>query len=361
MQNGLTASTKETKSNEDLPRDEVLPNLPTKFKIPKRRVLLIVLFLIVFICAGVASIPLVEEFMSHVETENAYLTGHVHSISPRIEGTVKEVLVEDNQLVRAGDVLVVLDDRDELIELRKAKAHMLKLAHDVAVSNKVVSYASSNASAANKAAEASIDTAISTVAKDKQFVSEAKVGISVSEQLLAQRDAELHKADLDLKRFSALEKAGAVSREELDSAKRNFDVADAAKKAATESLEQAKSRFKQAQSQVGIAKAQLVAARAAALEARAANDQVSVNSSQKVSSEAAVQEAQVEVDKARLMLSYTVIKAPIDGRIGRKSVEVGQRVQPGSPLLAVVSEEKWIVANFKETQLLKGGNSSSRQ
>lgn len=351
MQDGAAVSTSEAVSDENAQISE-----PTSRALPKPGWLTrksIVVFALCVSSAGIviAGLPVIEEFLSHVETENAYLTGHVHTISPRIAGTVKEVLVEDNQLVKAGDVLVVLDDRDEVIKLRKAQAHLEKLIHDVSVSSNVVSYAASSASAADKSAEATIDTAVSTVGRQQQVVKEAEYGISVASQNLVRRQAESRKAELDLKRYASLEKAGAISTEELETARRNFDVANASRLAAAEELKQSRSKLRQAESQVGVAEAQLVAAKASELEAKAARVQVNVNSSQKRASQAAVQEAQVDLDNARLQLSYARITAPIDGRVGRKSVEIGQRVQPGSPLLAVVGDQKWIVANFKETQL----------
>jgi membrane fusion protein (multidrug efflux system) len=317
----------------------------------KKQLLIVLLGVVALIIAGFFTYPFVDDLLSHVETDNAYITGHVHGVSPRIAGTVKEVLLDDNQPVKAGDVLLLLDDRDEVIEVRKAEAHLKRLMQDVGVSGKVVAFASSNAAAANKTAEASLANATSTIAREEHAIGEAEAGIAMAEQLLTQRDAELRKAALDLHRYEALEKAGAVATENLDTARRDHDVAVATKKAASDALEQAKSRFREAQSQLGVAKAQYVAAKASSLQAEAAHVQVDVNSNQKVSSQAAVQEAQVDLDNARLRLSYTKIVAPIDGRIGRKTVEVGQRVQPGSPLLAVVSDNKWVVANYKETQL----------
>jgi membrane fusion protein (multidrug efflux system) len=299
----------------------------------------------------VIAIPIVREIMSHVETENAYITGHVHAVSTRIAGTVTQVLAKDNQQVKAGQLLLVLDDRDQVIAVRKAAAHLKKLRDDVDVSSKTVSFAASNASAADKTAQAAIVTATNNVAKEEQVVREALVGISMAKELLAQRDAELRKAALDLQRLDALEKAGAVATETLDTARRDNDVAVAAKRAATEALEQARSRAQQANSELRAAKAQYDTAKASSLQAQAAGDQVSVSANQRKSSQDAVDEAQVELDNAQLQLSYTRVYAPIDGRIGRKSVEVGQRVQPGTPLMAVVSNDKWIIANLKETQL----------
>ncbi|HEY9681431.1 MAG TPA: HlyD family secretion protein [Oculatellaceae cyanobacterium] len=329
------------------PTETITSKAPTT----KKRKILISLVLVALIAVAVAAYPLVQELFSYVETDNAYITGHVHGVSPRIAGTVKEVLVNDNQIVKAGDVLAILDDRDEVISVRKAEAHLQKLSRDVSVSSKIIAYASSNASAAEKTAEASIATALSSISKEEHVVREAVAGIAIAKNQLTQREAELRKAQLDLHRYTALEKAGAVATENLDTAERDYDVAVAARKAAVDAVEQANSKLAQAQSELNVAKAKCVEAKAAALQAKAANAQVDVDSGQKTSSEGSVQEAQVDLDNARLTLSYTRIVAPIDGRVGRKTIEVGQRLQPGSQVLALVSNDKWIVANYKETQL----------
>lgn len=335
--------------------NDIAPVHPVGAKSPgsyfKKKRFLIPLGIVGLCSTGIFAYPIVEELLSYVDTENAYVTGHVHMVSPRITGTVEQILVEDNQQVQTGDVLAILDSRDEVIQVRKAEAHLRKLKHDVAVSGNIISFASSNEAAARKTAEATLVTAASSIDREQEVVRETESGIAVARQLLTQREAELRKAELDLNRYEVLEKAGAIATENLETAKRNHDVAVAARHGAIDALAQAKSRHKQAQAQVIVTKAQSVAANASSFQAKAAKAQVSVNSKQKVSSEDAVQEAQLDLENARLQLSYTRITSPIDGRIGRKTVELGHRVQPGTPLLAVVSNNKWIVANFKETQL----------
>jgi len=303
------------------------------------------------IAAIVIGYPIVNEVLSYVDTDNAYTTGHVHLISSRIAGTVEKVLVNDNQIVKEGQPLVVLDARDKQVQVNKAAAHLRKLLQDVAVSNKIISYASSNASAANTTTEANIASANSTVERESQVVQESVAGVAMAQEVLRQREAELRKAELDLHRYSLLEAAGAVATENLDTAKRDHDVALAARDAALKSLEQSKSKLKESQAQLDVARSQFIAAKASSFQARAAGFQVSVNSAQKLSSKDSFDEAQVDLDDARLQLSYTEILAPIAGRVGHKTVEVGQRVQAGASLLAVVGDEKWIVANYKETQL----------
>lgn len=170
---------------------------------------------------------LVDMWM-HEETDNAYVTGHLHYVSSRVTGTVREVLAEDNQLVKKGDLLVKLDPADYQALFDEAKA-------------------------------------------------------------------EYERAKADFDRVNALAGTKAMSQQDLDHSKDALDVAKA------------------------------------------------------------------RMDTAQLQLSYTTITAPSDGRVGRKNVETGNRVQIGQSLLAVVEEDAWVVANFKETQIahMKVGQSVS--
>ncbi|PZM80357.1 MAG: HlyD family secretion protein [Candidatus Melainabacteria bacterium] len=312
--------------------------------------LLIIVVILIFL-AAIVGYPFAMELLSQIETDNAYITGHIHTVGPRIAGTVSSVVVNDNQLVKAGDLIATLDDRDEIIGVRKAEAHLAKLQKEVSVAKNIVAFASSNAQYANKTANASMVSATHSIAREEHVVHEAEVGISVAKELLTQREAELKKTELDLHRYSALELAGAVATENLDTARRDYDVAQAAREAAVNALEQAHTKLKEAQSQLEVARAQYISAKASGDQAQAANQQIGVNTKQKISQEYSVHEALVDLDNAKLKLCYTRILAPIAGRIGRKTVEVGQRVQSGSPLLAIISDEKWVVANYKETQL----------
>jgi len=197
-----------------------------------------------------------------VATDNAYVSGHIHQTSTRIAGTVTEVLVLENQVVTAGQVLARLDRAD--LEVRRDQVR-----------------------AAQTQAEAQLNQAQAQVRGE---------------------EAAATKAQLDFDRADKLshEANSVISQQELDSAK-----------------------------------AALAAAQAAVAAARARTN----------SAEAQVQVASANLKDAELQLTYTDITAPAAGRIGRKNVETGNRVQPGQALLAVVSPEVWVVANFKETQL----------
>ncbi|MDR3503945.1 MAG: HlyD family secretion protein [Legionella sp.] len=296
-------------------------------------------------------LPMLQETLSYTDTDDAYVTGHVHTVSSKIAGTISKVLVEDNQAVREGQPLALIEPYDQQVIVRKAEAHLLKVQRDSEAAGQTTNYGSAYALAASKTAEGNIAVAKSRISHSVEIINDNRSGVSLSRQMLNQRQAELHKAQLDLKRYKTLEEAGAVSTESLDTARRDYEVALAARAAAKDALFQAESKLKQAIDDLQTSKAELLSAQAFSQQSVAAHQQVSVDKSQHASAIAAIEEAKAELADAKLKLSYTIIKAPIGGFVGRKSGEEGQRVQAGMPLLAVVSPNKWIVANFKETQL----------
>jgi membrane fusion protein, multidrug efflux system len=178
-----------------------------------------------------------------------------------------------------------------------------------------------------------------------------RTGISVAKAQLAQAQANFKKAELDYNRYRALEQDGAIARQQLDSAKAAYEVARSSRDAAQAGVRQAEARLAQAQDKVATAQAQLAQSQGTLEDAGATALQTKVRQNEYAAARAAMDQAKVALKEAQLQLSYTNLKAPSSGRIGRKSVEVGQRVQPGQPLLAIVENQVWVVANFKETQL----------
>lgn len=236
------------------------------------------------------------------ETDDAYVTGHLHTISAQVDAQVKEVLVDDNQRVHAGDVLLRLDPLQFQIALEKANAAL------------------SQATAEEKQLAAVAAQADAAVAEAHAHVAQAKAQRA---QAVAQNDL----AKITLTRNEQLVRDNGAAQAELDQARSAADATAAALNAAD---------------------ANLVAARAAVTSAEAA--QVSAHA-QSDAAHAAVAAAQAAQRDAQRQLSYTTITAPTDGRIGNKHVEAGNRVTAGQALLALAEPDSWVVANFKETQL----------
>lgn len=287
----------------------------------------------------------------HEETDNATLAGHLHQISSRVSGTVQVVLVRDNQTVRVGDPLAKLDPRDFEIKLQQARTALETARREASTAAATIALAAGRAGAQTTGARGGLSAAQAGIATAQAAVEEARAGIPTAQARLTQARANLIRAELDYRRYQTLEAQGALARQQLDGAKATYDVAVADRQAAEAGIRQARSKLTQALEGVTNAKAGLVQSRGSLQEAEAAGLQTEVNRNQYQVARAQIAQAEAALGDARLQLSYTNITAPASGRIGRRTVEAGQRVQPGQPLLAVVEDRPWVVANFKETQL----------
>lgn len=341
---------------------------------------------LIFAVAGVAAIVAGnfgyhywQYASTHEETDDATVSGHIHQVSSRINGNVSEVDVNDNQLVKKGQLLVKLDPRDLEVKVLQTQAALASAERQAQAAQSNISLASETTSAKTTqaqgditAAVANIDTAKAAVTEAQAgiptaqaAVAEAQAGISTAQAQVAQADANLQKAQTDYNRYLTLSQQGAIPRQQQDTARAAYDVARAQKSAAEQGVQQARAKLAQAQqgvakaqsqlaqAQQGVANAQakLVASKGGLQQATASGQQTQVNRSQYDAAKAAIAQAEASLKDAQLQLSYTNISAPSDGRVGRKTVEVGQRVQQGTPLMSIVEGDDWVTANFKETQL----------
>jgi membrane fusion protein (multidrug efflux system) len=225
-----------------------------------------------------------------VETENAYVAGHVHPISARISGVVTKVLVDDNQIVKEGQVIAELDPADQHVKLEQIQAQIASVEQQMLQADAQTAQARASASAA-----------------------QAQVAQAQAQSLRAQQDAE---------RYSQLynTQMKAVAKSELD-------AATAARTGALADVAARKDAALAAQAQVGAAQ------------------------SAREVLKAQVKVLQAQAKDAQLQLGYNTIVAPVSGRLGKRNIEVGARVQPGQQLAALVEDKVWVTANFKETQL----------
>jgi membrane fusion protein (multidrug efflux system) len=288
---------------------------------------------------------------THESTDDAYVSGHVHQISSRIPGTVTEVEVNDNQQVKSGELLVKLDPRDLKVAVSKAEAALLTAQSQAQAAQANITLASETTQAKSDQAQGNISDANANIANAQAAVSGAKAGIASAEAQVAQANANLNKAQQDYNRYSTLYQQGAVNRQQLDNAQAAYQVAQAEKNAADQGVQQAQSQLEQAQQGVNSANAKLAATKSELREVSASGQQTEANRASYAAAQAEVVQAQAALDDARQQFSYTNITAPTGGKVGSKSVEVGQRLQPGTPLMAVVGNDYWVTANFKETQL----------
>ena len=230
-----------------------------------------------------------------VATDNAQVDGHITPIAPKVQAFVTRVLVDDNQFVKAGDTLAVLDDRDLQLALRKAEA--------------ALALARSQAGGRSEAGQAAAQLG---TARAQAAGAVSSVGAA---------EARFRQAETDLRRYRSLAANRVIPAQQLDQAQTAYDQAAANLEGARRSAAAAASQVTAASAGIRSADARLAAAQAA-------------------------------VETARVDVGYTVLLAPVDGVVARRRVEPGELVQPGQALLSIVPiHELWVTANLKETQL----------
>jgi membrane fusion protein (multidrug efflux system) len=289
----------------------------------------------------------------HETTDDAYVAGHVHPISARITDTVQQVLIDDNQHVIQGQTLVILDPNDYRVRLDRAKAALDAARRKADTAEAAIRSVSQSATAQTTQAQGSIGEAKASIEATKAAVSAAEAGVPRAEAQLNQANVTLQREETDLHRYEELYAKEQVSRQILDHQKASYQVAVAARTASEEQVSQARAQLVAAQEGVVRAESQLTNSEGGLQSAGATRLETRVREGEFATAQAAVAEATAALEDAKLQLSYTIIKAPMSGRIGKKSVEAGQRVQVGQPLMAIVEDQPWVVANFKETQLDK--------
>lgn len=245
----------------------------------------------------------------YVSTDNAYAAVEVAQITPAVGGTIAAVRVKDTQAVKQGEVLVEIDPTDARLAVRQAEAEL-----DRAV-RRVKGYTATDASLASQVAAREADEM------------RAAAGLAAAE-------ADFERARIDLQRREALAGSGSVSGDELTRAKNAHAGAKASLAAARAAAAQSAANLK------------------AATAAREANATLIADTS--VESNPEVAAARARLEQARVDLGRTVLRAPVDGVVAKRQVQLGQRVQPGMPLMAVVPvQDMYVDANFKEVQLTK--------
>ncbi|MGH9494462.1 MAG: HlyD family secretion protein [Candidatus Sulfotelmatobacter sp.] len=277
-------------------------------------------------------------FASYESTDDAQVDGHINSISARVSGHVVKLNIQDNQIVKAGDVLAEIDPADYQVAYERAKADF------------------QDAQAAAVAAGVSVPiTSVNTesqVSASEADVNSARAGIQVARQQSEAAKAQLQqalandvKAQNDLGRYKQL-----VDKQEISS--QQYDQAVAASKASAAGVAGARASADAAQQQVTQAEGKLVQAQANWRYANTAPRQMEITRAKADSALAEVQRKKADLDQAQLNLQYTKIVAPVNGIVSDRTVEVGQNVAPGQELLKVINlDDIWITANFKETQL----------
>ena len=223
------------------------------------------------------------------ETNDAQVESYINPISARVGGYIKEVRFNEHQVARAGDTLVVLDDREYRQKVAEAEA------------------AVEDSKAQLIVLEAGIASAQTATLVNKDQINGAK--------------ARLVLQQADIKRYKNLIKEEAITGSDLESVQSRYDVSLSDYSASQNNLKTSYAKITELKSRKALLAADL-------------------------------KRKQAELELARINLEYTIIRAPYTGRMGRKTILEGQQIQPGQPLVSIVNEkEKWVTANFKETQV----------
>lgn len=221
-------------------------------------------------------------------TDDAFVEGRLITVAPRVSGPAIQLLVDDNDEVKAGDLLVEIDPADYEVKLKEAEAKLAQAKAELNVTEKEVEKGEAN--------------------------------VNQSFEDISSTESKLDFAQKDHKRYTAMYKAGIVSKQDFENSKTKLEVSLADNKAAAE-------------------------------RSQAAKHALASNQAKTESMNANIQRLEAEVEQAKLNLKYTKIYAPQSGKVSARSVEKGNYLQVGQPLMQIVPKEVWVVANFKEIQL----------
>jgi len=301
----------------------------------------------------VASVGLFFYYHNRETTDDAQVDGHITPVSSKVYGRVERVLIDDNQQVKAGQVMVKIDARDYQAAVDQAKAALLLAESEAKSAGVDVPRTRENVLSGTSSADAQLLGAKADEARAETTYEQAQTADLAWAQANVEKslaNAELAKADLA--RYLPLMEKGEISKQQYDAAKANADATASALKADQERMAQAKRSVDVSKAQLEAAKARVEQAKAGVVSAHADVKQVSMKAADAQAKIAKVEQARAQLEAVQLNLSYTEITAPVDGVATHKQVEPGQIVQAGQGLLVVVPlQNVWVTANFRETQL----------
>jgi len=273
---------------------------------PKKRIIIPFLIVVIGIVAGV---NFYHKAITYVSTDDAFIEGHIVQISPKVSGTVSKVYIDDNQSVNKGQLLVELEAADYDVVCEQAKAKL--------------------ESALAKQKGASVNVGLTSITSESNS-GQANAVLEQANHNVAAARAELALAQTDYDRYSKLYDKGIVSKQDYDKSSTKYKVAQESLSSALKAMEQALQKSR---------------------GSNTVDKQVSISDSALKSANAEIKQLQAAYKQAKLNLSYTKIYAPESGTITGKSVEAGAYVYTGQPFFTIVPSDRWIIANFKETQL----------
>ncbi len=285
-------------------------------------------------------------------TDDAQIDGHIDPVAARVGGTVTVVNIVENQYVSKDTVLVLLDPKDYQVALDRAKADLAEEEAAAKAAGVEVPVTTVTAVSQLDSAEAGLARAQNGVIVASKEVDTERARLAVSKARLREAEATSVRADQDLERMKLLIAKDEISKQEFDAAVAAASTSRAARDSAQAAVDEAEKAIEAAEARVIQARQVAAEAQATLATARTAPQRTAIMRDRAASAAAKVQSARADLERAQLNLAYTTIRAPVSGVVTSKNVEVGQIVQAGQPLLAVVPlDDIWVKANFKESQL----------
>lgn len=361
----------------DIPED-VRPAPPARRPLYRRPVFMLAAA-VVLVAAVVYGFRYWTYASTHESTDDAFIDGRIVQVAPKVSGHVVKLHVRENQEVREGDLIAELDARDFEARLDAARAALAagsarqrEAQAGVALTRATSQAGVQQATSVVRQARTGVETARAAAAAERSRINQAGAGVATAQANVAQAqaqvagaEAEANRANADVRRYEELFAKDEVSRQRLEEVQATAATAAANLEAARRRVAAAQAQVAEARSaestaaenarraatQIGAAQAGVGEALGRLAQAGTGQQQVAVSQAQAETAGATIEQLRAAVEQAELELSYTKVCAPGPGRVTRKAVEEGALVQAGQPLMAVVSGEVWVTANFKETQL----------
>ena len=285
-------------------------------------------------------------------TDDAQIDAHMTQVAARVGGTITKVAVDDNQIVDAGAVLVELDTRDYQVAVDKMRAELADAEASALAAQSTVPITSAAANSNVTTARGGVTQAQSGVAAAEKEIEAARARLVTAQARLREAEANATKAGRDVERLRGLLAKDEVSQQQFDATSAAADAQRAAADSTRSQVAEAEAGIRVAESKLAQSRAGEQQAHAELQSAQTAPSQIAATRARASSAEAHVLTARANLAQAELNLQYAVVKAPARGVVSKRNLAVGQVVQAGQPLLAIVQlDDVWVTANYKETQL----------
>jgi membrane fusion protein (multidrug efflux system) len=332
-------------------RERIVPQEQTVHRHAKGRTKWII-GLILLALIGASYFVYRNYFAYRETTDDAQIDGHINPVAAKVSGHVVGINVEDNQFVKAGTVVVQIDPKDYRIALERAKADLAAAEASAEAAHTQVPMTTTTTSSQFNVAGAAIEQAESAKAAAIKEVETARARFESAQARVRESQANYTRSVQDLERMKLLIEKDEISKQQYDAAVAMEAAARAAKDSAQAGVNEIAKAIEAAQARVDQADARIKEAQANLEATRTGPQQRAISRSNAMTALARVRQARAALEQAELNLQYTDVKAPIDGIVSQRKVELGQYVQIGQPLLALVPlHNVWVTANYKENQL----------